>query len=336
MALIDRTGRKNLKTENKGIKTMKKIICMLLAAMTALSLTACGADNNVEKEPSAQNPSQTASTPASSSDQNKEPEIPNLELLVGQWVFMQTKDGQSDETFTIKADGTMEKDGKLYSFKVREPDWDDDFELKLTAYLMEGQEGWNATSDSHNHCYTIKLTRSPENTFIAAVKDEKAGQFAQYQNFFRTDDYTMVELTKENMLQYLELEQHFSYATNDFGFTERIDNHIQVRFKEGVGYPSYCVAKFVFHMTTKEVTFEDKPEGYTLGATVKEEEGKPLLMGGGTPEVTVQYAYEFYYTERWSYMGENLGGQTHTCEMIFFALIDAEAIIGRVYIPVAN
>lgn len=313
---------------------MKKIICMLMAVVTALSLTACGANNDAENNAPNSKPSQN--TEPSSFSRPEDPQIPYLDKIVGQWAFMQTKDGQSDEIFAIKANGTMEKDGKFYSFKVREPDWDDDFELKLTAYLMEGQEGYNPSSESHNHCYTIKFTKSPEDTFIAAVKDEKAGQFAGYDEFFRTDDYTVVELTKENMLQYLELEQHFNYATNDFGFTERIDNQIQVRFKEGVGYPSYCVAEFVFHMTTKEVTFADKPEGYTLGATVREEDGEPMLIGGSTPEVTVKYAYQFSYTERWSFMGDNLGGETHTCEMIFFELIDAQAIIGRVYIPVAK
>lgn len=311
---------------------MKKIICTLMAVVTALSLAACGANNDAENNAPNSKPSQNA-VPSSSS-RPEEPRIPYMDKIVGQWAFMQTRDGQSDETFTIKADGTMEKDGKLYSFKVREPDWDDDFELKLTAYLMEGQEGYDPSGETYNHCYTIKFTKSPEDTFIAAVKEEKAGRFADYEDFFRTDDYTVVELTRENMLQYLELEQHFNYATNVFGYTERIDNLIQVRFKEGIGYPSYCVAKFVFHMTTKEVTFEEKPDGYTLGATVREEDGEPLLFGSGTPEVTVQYSYQFSYTERWSFMGENLGGETRTFEMIFFELIDAQAIIGRVYIPV--
>lgn len=315
---------------------MKKMICTLLAVVAALSLTACGNQENMDNNNPAtpgSSPSQNMET-SSSANQNDDSQIPYMDKIVGQWAFMQTKNGQSDETFTIKPDGTMEKDGKLYSFKVRRPDWDDDFELKLTAYLMEGQEGYDPQGEAYNHCYTIKFTQSPDDTFIAAVKDEKSGRFAQYYDFFRTSDYTMVELTLENMLQYLELEQHFNYATNDFGYTVRIDNMIQVRFKEGVGFPSYCTSVFVFHMVTKEVTFDEKPEGYTLGATLSEEDGQPLLMGGGTPEVTGEYSYQFNYTERWSYVSENLGGETHTCEMIFFELIGAEAIVGRVYIPV--
>lgn len=202
---------------------MKKIVCILMAVITALSLAACGASPETNEPNPGQKPSQNVSESASSSvapssTKPAEPEVPNLNMFVGDWAFLQTDGNASDETFTINADGTMEKDGKIYSWKYRTPDWDDDFELKLTAYLMVGQEGYNPNGESYNHGYTIKFTRTEEDTYT----------------------------------------------------------------------------------------------------------------------VTSRNTHEFYSSERWSFVEDNLGGETHTCEITFYELVGAEAIIGRAYIPVAK
>lgn len=306
---------------------MKNIVCILLAVITALSLIACGNSETPTQSPAQQQATQMPETTAAAKEDN-----PFLEMLVGQWELVQTRNEDLQESFTIHADGTMEMDGKVYTWQMKEGIAGDGYELKLTARLMEGQEGYDPQSD--NLCYVMKLERTAENTYIASVRDENAGRFADEQLFFRTCDYTVVELTLENMLQYLELEQEFVYVTNDFGFTERIDLWTRVRFREGLGYPSYCVAKFVFSKTVREVTFADRPDHYTLGATVYTEEGPADFLQYETPNVTSRMAYEFCVSERWSYVSDNMGGETHTCQMTFYELIGAEIILGRIYIPV--
>ena len=312
---------------------MKKLICMLMAAVTALSLAACGTEGDTEtkkkREPQVEQ-IPTTSTVA----QPAGPEEAYVDRFVGDWVMM-GKNGE-EETFTLCADGTMQKDGVQYTWKAWAPDWNDDYLLKLSVYLMEGQEGWHSGGDSYNHSFTIKFTETQDHTLLAAVKDEKAGYYAKYYDYIRVNDYQIVELTVENMLQYLELKQSFSYGTNDFGYTEVIDNEICVQFKEGVGFPSYCTALFTYRMTTKEVTFAEKPGEYTVGSTVYVQEGEPNIWSNGNPELTGEYKYSFYYTEYWDMFQQNLGGETYTCEMIFFELIGAKALVGKVYIPVAK
>ena len=257
------------------------------------------------------------SVPTGSQEENK------MEKYLGEWVYMSDGGSSLKYTFTVFPDGTLTGSGYVFEEDV--------------CYLWE--EGNSDDSDTVVLCvskrndfgsFSIRLTLSEDNTYIAKMKTGLGTPVY----FYRPCDYEVIELTKENVMQYLELEQSFRYATNDLGFTERIDNYIEVRFKEGVGRPSYCEANFRFHIITKEVTFADKPDGYTLGATLKEEDGEPFIIQYGKPELTAEYAYQFYFTERWSYVDDNLGGQTHTCEMTFYELIGAENVVGYVFIPV--
>lgn len=255
----------------------------------------------------------------------------DMDKILGRWVVADEWGEDDCNTMDILPDGTLTVTGGIldagvdYEWALRSVEAN---KVKLEVKRAKHYYGPNEMRPTAAY---ITFTRTKENTFAANVKVSSLGSGEDY---YRAGDYQMVELTAENVMQYLELEQSFRYATNDLGFTERIDNYVEVRFKEGVGQPSYCKANFRFHMITKEVTFEDKPDGYTLGATVKEEDGEPFIIQYGKPELTAKYAYQFYFAERWSYVDDNLGGQTHTCEMTFYELIGAENVVGYVFIPV--
>jgi hypothetical protein len=283
----------------------------------------------MEQQPAAPSEPEATTKPA-------EPEIPNLDMFVGEWAYLQDSSSEREWNMVINADGTLTGDNLfldadvVYEWTMSSIDKPDPDKIKLS---VKKHKDYSLPNEMRFDVCTITLTRTKENTYIANVKRSSMGTGT---DFYRVGDYEVVELTAENMMQYLELEQEFKYITNEFGYTQRIENWTSVRFKEGVGFPSFCTAKFRYQMTTKEVTFDEKPDGYTLGATVKTEEGEPLIYGGGTPQVTGRYAYEFYFTEYWSYMDTNMGGQTHTCEMTFYELIGADAIVGKVFIPVAK
>ena len=313
---------------------MKKIICMLLAVITVLSMAACG--NQMEMPKPEKNPAsmpeqvqiqETTTQPATEPEMNEESKT---EKYLGTWNNMANGATSLAYTFTIHADGTLTGSGYIFEEGVCYT-WKESntYNMDENAIVLTVRKGNDY--DSFELC-SIKLVLSEDNTYIAQIK---RGMGATVY-FFRPCDYEVIELTMENMMDYLVMEQYFSYDVNEFGYTKRIYNNVDVRFKEGVGRPSYCLAEFVFNMVTKEVTFEDKPSGYTVGNTQYTEEGKPTLWGGSTPCVTGDQSYGFYFTEMWDMLNKNLGGETRTFDMTFYELIGAEAVVGKIYIPVAK
>ena len=305
---------------------MKKIICMLLAVITVLSMAACGSQvEQPEPEKNTTTMPEKMENQGTSTQPSSKPEVTEenkMEKYLGEWVYMSNGGSSLKYTFTVFPDGTLTGSGYVFEEDV--------------CYLWE--EGNSDDSDTVVLCvskrndfgsFSIQLTLSEDNTYIAKMKTGLGTPVY----FYRPCDYEAIELTKENMLDYLVLDQYFSYDVDSFGYTNRIYNNVDVRFKEGVGRPSYCVANFVFKMVDKEVIFAEKPEDYTVGITKDTKEGKPNVWGGSTPNVTGSLSYGFYFTEQWK---GNVGGQTHTCDMTFYELIGAENVTGYVYIPVKN
>lgn len=306
---------------------MKKLISMILTLAVALSLCACNTEKpDMDRDDSAPvTPSYIEDTTPPSSEP-AEPEIPNLSMFVGQWVYMATNSTERDDTFTINADGTLEYEDKIYTWSAQLASENANYEMLI--HVMCPSEPGNPYATTL-YPYTIRLTRTPENTYVANLG--RTGGMGTGTDFYRVGDYEVVELTNENVTDYLESEEYFSYGTDDFGYTCRIYRYTTVQFKEGVGFPSWCVANFVYRITEKEVTFDEKPEGYTLGQTMTCYEGQPNVWETSTPNVTGKYPYSFYFTYAWF---GNEGGEKLTETVSFHELLGADKIVGKVYIPV--
>jgi len=145
-------------------------------------------------------------------------------------------------------------------------------------------------------------------------------------------DYDVIELTPENVTDYIEYYEDFSYNKSAFGEINNICNcYGDVRFKEGLGAPSYAVGELSYIVKNKYVTF-DPIEGKTsIGYTVEPfgSEGTDFVKfsGKGTYLLDADIEYE---NIKWD---DNDGTTPLVTKCLFKEVTGATEIFGRVYVP---
>ena len=285
---------------------MKKYIAMILALIAALNLCACGNTNSTT-------PSTSESIPVTENSAPTEPAIPNLDMFEGTWKALEYSSVTPDECFTIHADGTMKYHGKVYTWTAEKLPETSRNEMEITAADADG-----------NNVYTIRLQRTPDDTYVANFRSF-GNVMGTGTDFYRDTDYTVVELTKDNVLDYVETEEKYEFKVNDDGFTETVAHKLYIRFKDSVGYLSEGNVNFITKSTHQEIHFEAKPENFTLG------EIKATSNKGSLNRVWLTGGSESYcYTTTWWVTNP---GEAFKTAFTFHELIGVEWCDGRVFLP---
>ncbi|MBO5322631.1 MAG: hypothetical protein J6A88_00810 [Oscillospiraceae bacterium] len=284
---------------------MKKYIALILTLVMALSLCACGNTNDEKTNEPESNPTIEESIPT-------EPSIPNLEMFVGAWSALKYNSVVPNDSFSINADGTMKYHGKEYTWTAEKLPESSINEMEITAADAEG-----------NNAYTIRLKRTPDDTYVANFR-KYGNVMGSGTDYYRDADYTVVELTEDNVLDYVETEVKFVFDTNSDGFTKTVEHKLYIRFKEGVGYLSVGNVNFVTKATYQDVHFEAKPGNYTLG------EVKSISDNGSLNRVWLTGGSESYcYTTTW---WVSKPGEAFKVAFTFNELTGVEWCDGRVFL----
>lgn len=290
---------------------MKKLIAMILALVATLSLCACAGKDTAK---------QSKQIP----EEKKEAQsrIPNLDMFVGQWRIV---DEEQDLTFTVNADGTLEQDGKTLTWTVRQAHPDREYEMILKAEHPADPDFPDSTSF---FAFELYLTRTPENTYVAEMlKSEMATRGDEY---YRPCDYEVVELTVDNVLEYLQCDEYYTFRAFPDTLTEyELYRYTEITFKEGVGAPSHCYGDLSYHVTLVSVTMDET--GYTEGEIVDS-----YNLPGGTLltrfDLNTSYPYQFYYDySLWGAPGSD--DLQEAQKVLHHELTGAQKISGYVYIP---
>ena len=290
---------------------MKKYIAMILTLVLALSLCACGnnSENNMNANTNLEsNPTSESSVPSEPSV----PEIPNLDMFVGTWKLIEANSYAQAQTFTINADYTMTCDGEAYTWTADELSASSIYEMEITV-----------KDQSDSPVFTIRLQRTPDDTYSANFRNY-GNVMGSGTDFYRDEDYSVVELTEENVLEYVETENKFVFDTDKEGFTKSVAHKLYIRFKDSVGYLSNGNVNFTAKGTYQNVRFEAKPGNHTLGEVKSTSDSSSLngvWLSGGSES--------YCYTTTW---WVSQPGEAFETAFTFYELIGADWCNGRVFI----
>lgn len=249
----------------------------------------------------------------------------DAELFVGKWKYLADSTLDTGMTFTVNEDGTLVKEGWTYTWKAEaaDPASGYDAAVKVKYLKLPGKP-----AAVHQNAFTLYLTRTPENTYIITFQSDELGTTADY---YRVGDYEVIELTKENMMDYLQCGHYYTYSTTPSGYTRNIYCYTMISFRENAGIPSFCQGVFEYRVSEVAVAFDPKPGQYAEGTVLKTYDGQPELLGGQLPKVTGRAAYSFSEAYEWT---DNLGNEPGVQIIRRWELTGAEEIFGRIYIPV--
>lgn len=269
-----------------------------------------------QTEPSVTEPSQPA-----------EPEQIDPQMFVGQWKFLADSVVDTGMTFTINEDGTLIKEGRSYKWEAEQADPASKYEVLLRVQY-DRKPGKPITV--HQNSFLLYLDRTLENTYIATlVSDDQSAS----SDFYRVSDYEILELTAENMMEYMQCTRYFTYSTTDAGYTSNIYCYTRIGFREGVGQPSFCQTLLQYAVSEVEVTFEEKPSRYSQNVVLRTYEDQPQTWGGQITKVTGRTPFTFSDGYEWP---DNKGGSTLTKIIRYWELTGGEQVFGRVYIPIRS
>lgn len=297
---------------------MKKTIAMILTLITILSLCACGANDAAQsKGETNQAQQQTApSTTAPAEDQ-----IPNLSMFEGKWNIVGGDFLDEITTFVIHADGTLTANDIIYTWTASMASPNARYEMLLQV----------SHPDSASWAFDLRLTRTPEDTYVAEMRVSKASNTGD--QFYREADYQVVEITDENAMEYLyqvPAETTFKVKENSVSVDEyKVVRTEVIRFRDGVGALSYCSGKLLFEQTYMELHLTDNATGFTEGQVTA-----PYVdQNGKYSNISIVYPWEYTYTVYW--FGEVGSADLQKVGMMECnQLIGTKDIHGFVFIPV--
>ncbi len=305
-----------------------KLLSLILVIATLLTLVACGNEsaneNSEEKNASAENSVEESvgSNTATIEDENTDPDEntpdentpdENVFPFAGEWVpIMKTEDSamtwipvsEDDEieNVVISNDGAIVSGDKKYSASTT------DFEL--------------------NKQDTVKINFSNYKTYrFAPQEDGTYLMYDKYTYFFKKEDYAdydIIDLTTENVSEYIELEWNIECS----GFLSGNDNSKLTtghKFKDGLGAASFAYGNFIYSETTKSVAFTRDPEVYTIGDVVAS--GTSTVFN----DITVFAPDSENIIKTYDWLDKN--GEGVTENIVFYDIIGAEKIIGKAFVP---
>lgn len=308
-----------------------KLMTLLLTPAILLSLASCGGGEAASKPDE-----DRSSVVASFHDDEKSGSNAFFDMLpeqttfplAGTWKMIQKTEKEPTEIYVIDEDGNM-KWGGSYTLE-NDPDdivWDDDVTLSYYRKTNSGRSGL-----SMHFTRNYKYQDAPAEYYSIVT-----GDIAVVNNryFYREEDfadYDVIELTPENVAEYIECFTEFCPPAEDAdGAIDSIEvRYGIVRFKEGLGAPSFVIGELTCTRLKKAITIDPMSGKVTVGETLETEDGAT---------VSAQCCAVGDYTAKPgtldTYFLHNDGGTEPVVgeAQWFYEVTGAETIIGRVYVP---
>ena len=231
---------------------MKKVVALILVLVMTLSLCACGqTDPRIEKyekyqliiehlesgnydkvidivEGWAGQQSPSSATISSAAAESTEPALTPEQLAwqadaVGTWIPDKTASKDGHTGFTVNADGTCAVDGQSYTWQI-------DYATKTVGQIN--------VLDGQTKVYVLQISVSSDYGYKRAslftYTDAQNGQSTNG-SYYRSEDYTVVEITGDNWQEYFEIKEAVEASENAFGEIDQFRSNTSLRLKDTYG-----------------------------------------------------------------------------------------------------
>lgn len=163
---------------------------------------------------------------------------------------------------------------------------------------------------------------------------EYNSQFGVDYYYYREEDmanYDVIELTSENVDEYIEDYCYFTHNTDDYGDITSITAWNEIRFKEGLGAASYILGELTYKTNYKTATYNPETKEVIWGEITK-----TVDSNGSTKKA--KFCGAGYYVSLgnvgWNKNYSDNGDGTYTVESVdILEVTGAQKIIGKVYVP---
>ena len=301
---------------------MKKIVSLLLVIASLLSLTACGGNSAPTELTTAPHNSTTPPIVSGNESNSTDPTTetsPEAEPFpfAGTWRKIQKTAEKTETCYVIDEDGNM----KHYITADSEP-----YEYQLANH------DFSAT----DRCFTFRNEYGTAKTLEFEIKDSlyyiSEYEFSYgYTYFYREEDYVdydVIELTPENVAQYLDTCYNIWYEKDDYGDITHIYADPKGTFKEGLGLGSYLLGELNYDVWSCTLTYDLSTEEYTLGEILEKQKTgcTTRFQFCAIGDYDRSYAYP-------SVFEENDDGTYRVRDQVYYEFIGAEKVIGKVFVP---
>lgn len=302
---------------------MKKIIAMILALVTMMSLCACGAAPASPTTASPVQPGQSQSVTTQpeatqpEATQPAQPQIPDLDMFVGKWNIVEENFLTEIATFTIHADGTLEKNGEILTWTAQQAHPDRDYDMILRVEYP---------TDPGTRAFDLYLTRTPENTFAAQLRKSQFSNKGD--DFYREGDYEVITLTDENAVRYLQQMPETNTFIHKKEGEYQVQRNTQIRMKEGLGALSRFSGTLVFEISYVQMWLNESLDGFTEGDVTGTSLDDSQYANIG------EYSWEYTYNAYWFGNAGDVSLKNEN-SMHCRQLVGTQDVSGVVFIPVA-
>lgn len=230
---------------------MKRAIALFLVAAMSLSLCACGLLPNAQSkeyekyqtiidnlengnyqnaieliENMAQQDNNNSDTDTATED--TKPALTPEQIawqtdVVGTWIPNKTASEDGHPGFTVKADGTCIVDGKSYTWEIG-----DASETNAKIVVLDGQ------TKVHDLQFSVNADYGYKRAFLYTYMDEYSTQSSEG-NYYRNEDYIVVEITSDNWQDYFEVKEVISVRKNAFDEIDQFCGSTYFRLKDSYG-----------------------------------------------------------------------------------------------------
>lgn len=311
-----------------------KILALILAMASLLAFSACSGDNDTPKNDD-KDKSEASSSIESSTDNSTDNSSDNS-----------SDDSSADESAVIEetvypAAGTWKQIGSDRCYFIIDNSGD------LTKYYVDSEFGTNSYEftpgkkfvDVEWNTDTVKMYYTRKGGGLGGGQYftfEKIGDhYAAYDEngveYYREEDlkyYDVVELTTENISDYIEDKCTFTCDTNAYNEVTKIYAWNKIVFKEGLGAASYVTAEITYNYNYYTATYNHETKEIAWGEITRTDayNGKPKSISVNGAERKSDTGWGKKFTDN--------GDGTYTVEMVdVIEVTGAEKIIGKVYIP---
>ena len=336
MPLVYQKGKKPLYFKSKGENKMKKMILSLtLIAILATLLCACG-NNAPEATPPVQDPvpsvnedslpsnedntSENEDITPDNEDENtndsKDSDLTNLEKsLLGQWLCIDCHEYCA--SVELLADKSATYDGTTYTWELISLD---DGELRVDLNTIS-----TGRYDPSYTAYTLELSVMNDGNYEGLLSKKYIGSICSYYRADDYKDYDVVELTSENIADYVEITVESIYA-----YQSQIYCNYSIQIKDGYGSISNCAGVINCRVEKRLITVKGEND-YILGDVIDVYED--TLNYGNSISINGQYGSSFNTVLRNAEYDDET--EETTGYVYFYEIIGSteDNISGQIFVP---
>lgn len=314
-----------------------KLLTLILALATLLTFTACGEDakdtdnekdstvsESAESTQSGDNTDNSDATASDSSDASSTvSEDENVFPFAGTWKRIQESAYLNDGTIVIDNMGNITYTSGEHTTKCildkdnEEIVLDDNVTLKYER--EDGRYYGGVSFIKVGDIYGMQFPYGRSEYYFYRESD------------INLDDYDVVDLTSENIGEYVEAVVWSDMVTDEFGVTE-LRAFESFRFKEGLGIPSFVLADDMIHSQQHCKMIYDSNSGETTIEEVYEVRNDTFYehLQICVPKAAYPTYVGVYTTPDFIDNGDG----TYTIESLWIDVVTgAEKIYGKVYVP---